>query len=217
MSTLAYIRRNIKYARPKLWRAGVRAVCERLFRTGEFTVEDELPSCSLKPFAKLDKVIELFKPASVLDLGCGTGQSVAYLRQRGVDAVGIEGSRLAIERSPVANFICRADLRKPIRLNRVFDVTWSFEVAEHIRPNYVETLVDNFVRHSTIVVISAAHPGQGGIRHFNEQPQTYWIEKFASRGYQLHPEWTRMMQSIQEEWSENVMVYVGQRAGTCKT
>jgi hypothetical protein len=31
-------------------------------------------------------------------------------------------------------------------------------------------------------VFSAAHPGQGGTGHINEQPKSYWIERFQRAG-----------------------------------
>src|SRR5688500_8938533 len=44
-----------------------------LTKNSIFVEEQELGMCSLAHEKKLDVVLELFKPASVLDLGCGTG------------------------------------------------------------------------------------------------------------------------------------------------
>ena len=44
--------------------------------------------------------------------------------------------------------------------------------------------MDNICCQADTVLFSAAHPGQGGDDHINEQPQSYWVSKFASRGYE---------------------------------
>jgi len=54
--------------------------------------------CSLQHPHKLNTMLEVFAPRSVLDVGCEIGWSLDYLLDRGVDAVGIEGSALAILR-----------------------------------------------------------------------------------------------------------------------
>jgi hypothetical protein len=41
-------------------------------------------------------------------------------------------------------------------------LVWCFEVAEHIHSRYVENFIDNLCRHSDLVTLSAAPPGQGG-------------------------------------------------------
>jgi SAM-dependent methyltransferase len=208
---LAYLRRNLKYALPGNWRAGAKAAYRRAFRSGVLFSADELGMASMLPAQKLDCILELVRPRSVLDVGCGTGKSLAYFRERGIEAIGIEASREAIRSSgPLACFIWHHDLRNPTDLGRDFDLLWCFEVAEHIHPQFVETFVDTLVRHSRVIAMSAAPPGQGGEGHFNEQPQTYWVAKFAQRNYCLHPDWTRAMQTIPEFYSRNMMVFISE-------
>ena len=43
--------------------------------------------------------------------------------------------------------------------------------------------MDNLTSFSDVILFSAAIPGQGGTHHVNEQWPSYWIEKFAARGY----------------------------------
>lgn len=35
-------------------------------------------------------------------------------------------------------------------------------------------------------MFGAAIPGQGGVEHVNEQPQSYWIRKFRDRDYKCY-------------------------------
>lgn len=169
--------------------------------------ESELGMCSLHPVRKVDRIVELVNPKSVLDVGCGTGKTTVYLNQRGLDTVGVEASSVAIQNSDRPDLIHQHDLRVALDLKRSFDLVWCFEVAEHIHPKFVDVFVDSLVRHSNVIALSAARPGQGGEGHFNERPQSYWEEKFAARGYQLHLEWTAAMQETEEFYSENMMVF----------
>jgi SAM-dependent methyltransferase len=163
--------------------------------------------CSLLPVRKVDRIVGLVRARTILDVGCGTGRTTFYLHQRGFETLGIEASGVAIRSSERPDLIRQHDLRLPLDLKKSFDLIWCFEVAEHIHPKFVNTFVDSLVRHSKVVALSAAPPGQGGEGHFNEQPQAYWVAKFADRGYALHAEWTAAMQEIEEFYSENMMVF----------
>jgi hypothetical protein len=46
-----------------------------------------------------------------------------------------------------------------------------------------EQFIDNLVAHSSVVLFSAAVPGQGGEHHVNEQPYSYWRGLFGARDY----------------------------------
>jgi SAM-dependent methyltransferase len=203
-----YIARNLKYALPRNWRAGAKAVYRRLSKSGVLFEEDELGMASLHPSCKATRIVELTKPATVIDFGCGTGCTLEQFVEMGLDAVGIEASSAAIRASKYRHLIKRQDLRRRFDLGRRFDLAWCFEVAEHIHPQYVEVFIDNLCRHSDLVTLSAAPPGQGGEGHFNEQPQAYWVERFSSRGYWLHEEWSLALRVVPEHYSENMMVFI---------
>lgn len=72
-------------------------------------------------------------------------------------------------------------------LPKIFDVAYCFEVAEHLPAPLGERLVTFLASLAPVVVFSAAHPGQGGTGHINEQPKHYWIERFQHAGltYQI--------------------------------
>src|SRR5205085_8299510 len=81
-----------------------------------------------------------------------------------------------------ANFRA-ADLANPIRLARKFDLVQSLEVAEHLPADKAEQFVDTLIEHGSMILFSAAVPGQGGENHINEQPISYWRRLFRVRGY----------------------------------
>lgn len=135
--------------------------------------------------ALADALHNELQPATVLDVGCGTGLILARLREHGVTIRGIEGSRVAIRRSPVADAIVRADLRNGVPDLGAFDVALCIEVAEHLPPESADVLVAGLADASDVIVFTAAIPGQGGMGHLNEQPPAYWRERFRRHGFEL--------------------------------
>lgn len=130
-------------------------------------------------------VFEVLKPASVVDIGCGTGHWLAAARELGVgDILGVDGPwvdkrQLAI---PVEDFMVH-DLATALKLERHFDLALSLEVAEHLPPSAAKTFVQNLCQAADVVVFSAAIPGQGGRRHLNEQWPAYWADLFQKFGF----------------------------------
>lgn len=124
---------------------------------------------------------------SVVDFGCGTGVYVSEWRRLGLDALGFEYSerarRIAKERMGVE--VEAFDLEVFAGAGRGFDLSTSFEVAEHLPPDVGERLVDVCCRSAPVVVFSAAHPGQPGQGHIHLRPKAFWIERFAARGFRF--------------------------------
>ncbi len=124
-------------------------------------------------------------PRSVIDVGCGAGAWCRVWREQGVAEVrGVDGSYV----DPASLLIPPEDFRaielsRPFDEERRFDLVTSLEVAEHLPADCAETFIDNLVRHGSVVLFSAAVPGQGGEFHVNEQPLSYWRARFAQRGY----------------------------------
>lgn len=124
---------------------------------------------------------------SVLDVGCGTGAIAAEFQRRGLRVLGVERSERGRLFARGLGVPCRPfDLSASVEppAEAPFDLVLSTEVAEHLPPD----LADSFVGYlcscaSGSVVLTAAHPGQGGTGHVNEQPQGYWIAKVGSRGF----------------------------------
>ena len=130
-------------------------------------------------------VTDLLRPGSVVDVGCGTGLWLSVFAQRGVpDVLGIDGDyvdrgrlRIAAER------FMPADLSRPLRLDRRFDLAISLEVAEHLPPERAPGFVADLVALAPAVLFSAAVPNQGGVDHLNERWLPFWAAEFERRGY----------------------------------
>jgi len=125
------------------------------------------------------------QPRSVLDLGCGTGVwlhgfAAGGLRQvLGVEFEQYDPADLQIDPS----LILQADLGQRLDLHRSFDLVICLEVAEHLESQVAAMVVENCVRHSDVVLFSAALPGQRGLRHVNEQRPEYWAALFRQHDY----------------------------------
>ena len=179
----------------------------KILKDSTFVEAEDLYMCSLFPVKVIDEILKEFRPNSVLDVGCGTGVSLQYFFDKGLDALGVENSMLAIRKSAVREKIVRHNLKKRLDLKRKFDLVWSFEVIEHIHPKFESIYLDTLIRHSDRVIISAARPGQGGHGHFNEQFPEYWISKFLYLQFHLNHEMTDRLRNITENHSDNLLVF----------
>ena len=133
-------------------------------------------------------IIELFRPSSVVDIGCGLGHFLKVFIDEGItDVTGIEGewldtSSVVIEK----NLIQIKDLEKPFAADRKFDLAMCLEVAEHISEGSAEQFIESLVTYSDVIVFSAAIPEQGGQNHINEQWIDYWHALFNKHDYKLY-------------------------------
>lgn len=181
-----------------------------LTRDSTFTSKDTMPMCSLFPKRALDIVILNIRPQSILDIGCGTGVSLSYFIDNGIDAWGIENSALAASNSKNPERILKYNLNKSVDLQKKFDLVWCFEVIEHIHPMFESSILKTLTSHGPLVILSAAKPGQGGHGHFNEQNEEYWIKKFSDLGYVFDEKLSLNLRETKEEHAENLMVFNAQ-------
>ncbi len=138
---------------------------------------------SAKPLIAL--LFPKLRPASVIDLGSGRGVWLDEWQRAGAsDVLAVDGDYVNREQLAVApeDFLA-ADLTKPVKTGRRFDLAQSLEVGEHLPTEASETLVDSLTAASDRVLFSAAVTGQGGEFHVNEQPLSFWQDLFAARGY----------------------------------
>jgi len=138
---------------------------------------------------------------TLLDAGCGTGALLAQLKQNGFKLRGLEYSDAGIASCRERGLhVEKFDLESEEAIEGSWDLTVSFEVAEHLP----ESMADNYVRvitqFSPVVIMSAATVGQGGKDHVNEQPHEYWIAKMRRRSFDYDEETSHQ---VRAEWAEN--------------
>lgn len=159
--------------------------------------------------AMAETLMQIWAPARVVDVGCGTGALAAEMTSRGVSVEGLEYADAAIA-------ICRDrgisvrkfDIETQDPLDLVADLVVSFEVAEHLPEKVADRYVALMCAMADHVVISAAPPGQGGTDHVNEQPPEYWIGKFAAYGLVFDEERTAAIREAFRASGSVVIFYI---------
>ena len=160
-------------------------------------------------------ILELLKPSSVVDIGCGSGEWLSAFNRYGVeDILGVDGNY--VDRNSLAissDKFLALDLTQPFTINRKFDLVVSLEVAEHLPIESAEIFIDSLTKLGSVILFSAAIPFQGGTHHVNEQWQAYWIELFGNKNYEVidyvRPQvWQN--QNVEYWYAQNTFVFVRQ-------
>jgi hypothetical protein len=169
---------------------------EDIYKGGFFKVRHKL---SWRAPYVCQAIVEVLKPESVIDVGCGIGDYVDGFQKLGITSAGIEGSDNFKKFQVPGTLVFQNDLRRAIKVpnNMRFDLAMSFEVAEHIEPEYSDIYTLNLTELSDQVLITAAPPGQKGHYHVNCQPPEYWVEKFDRFDYEFGIE---PVKKIREHW-----------------
>src|SRR4051812_22331925 len=159
--------------------------------------------------------MELVRPKSVIDVGCGHGVWLSVFAEHGVDDVfGVDGDYIdeAQLEIPADRFLA-ADLTAPLELGRRFDLAVSLEVGEHLPESAAATYVESLVALAPAVLFSAAIPRQGGRHHVNEQWPGYWADHFDGHRYRCI-DCFRMrlwqLDGIQPWYAQNSLMFVSQ-------
>lgn len=164
-----------------------------------------------------DSFLARFRPASVADVGCGTGALLHRLKQGGVRVFGLERSEAALaicrQRELEVQTVNLLEIgpKDAARYPGPFDLVLSFEVLEHLPPDRAASIVGFLCALGPRIVFSAAQPGQGGHDHLNEQPLDYWIRLFDEAGHPYDADGT---EGLKTEWSQSGKVSVYYRRNT---
>lgn len=140
---------------------------------------------------------EMYKPNSVIDLGCGTGTHLFYFSKKGKTIKGLDGSVLAQKHSVIPKDKFEViDLRKPYPKGN-YDVALCIEVLEHLEEKYADTIVENIAKQADKLIITTPPPSPEnlGKHHVNCQPQSYWKNKFKQQGFEYKPDKTHKLKS----------------------
>lgn len=130
-----------------------------------------------------DRIVEDIRPASVLDAGCAMGFLVEALRDRGVEAYGLDVSEYALEqvRDDVRPYCRRASVTDA--LDRDFDLVVSIEVLEHLQPDEAAAALDNLCAHTRELLLSSTPSDFREPTHVNVRPTSFWVAQLGRRGF----------------------------------
>ncbi len=132
-----------------------------------------------------DHIVAEIKPTRVLDVGCAKGFLVESLRDRGVDAYGIDVSEYAIgEVRPDVRPYCRvASAVEPY--DRSYDLIVCIEVLEHLSEEDGRAALANMCGRTNDVLFTSTPDDVIEPTHVNVRPRSWWIERFAEHDFQL--------------------------------
>jgi SAM-dependent methyltransferase len=158
-------------------------------------------------------VLERLRPASVVDIGCGSGAWLKVFREHGVEAVlGVDGPYIEREalRIDPNEFVAR-DLAEPFRFDREFDLAISLEAAHYVPEERAAALVESIARLAPAVLFGAAVPHQGGGPGRNRQWPAWWAGLFARHGFRAE-DWLRPLvwEDERVDWwyAQNTILYL---------
>ena len=140
-----------------------------------------------------DRIVHDINPVTVLDAGCAMGYLVAALRDRGVQAFGIDISIYAISqvRDDIKQYCTVSSLLDPIpdTFPGKYDLVVSIEVLEHLFADDGVKAIRNLCALSDKFLFSSTPDDISEITHVNVNPQEYWARAFADNNYYIDYEY----------------------------
>jgi hypothetical protein len=159
-------------------------------------------------------LVRLCDGKSVVDLGCGEGHYVRWLRSEGIATDGFDGNPLtpAITRGMCAVL----DLTQPITPRATYEVVLCLKVGEHIPLRWQATLIDNLDRFcGQTLVLSWAQPGDEGFGHVNCRRLTDVIAELEDRRFRVNDAQTSRLRAaaMLPRFQANLLVFDRVHAG----
>jgi len=134
-----------------------------------------------------DNIIKDFNPKTVLDAGCAMGYLVAALRDRGVEAYGIDISEYAISkvREDIRQYCFTGSLTDtlPPILPARFDLVITIEVLEHLSEDEGGQAINSLCSYTDNIIFSSTPDDIAEDTHINVQKSDYWARLFAENGF----------------------------------
>ena len=141
------------------------------------------------PFFEMiaERIMNIFNPKKVLDAGCACGYLVAALRDKGVEAYGIDISDYAIEKA-------RKDIRPYLNVQSItenlpekfpskYDLVVTIEVLEHLFPEEGRKAIELLCSYSDTVLFTSTPTDIEDKTHVNVQQKEYWAKIFAEQSF----------------------------------
>jgi 2-polyprenyl-3-methyl-5-hydroxy-6-metoxy-1,4-benzoquinol methylase len=122
-------------------------------------------------------------PSTALDAGCAIGMLVAALRDRGVDAEGIDISDWAIEHvvEGARGHCALGSLTE--ELPHRYDLITCIEVIEHMPEADADRALASMCRATNQLLISSSPNDYGEATHVNVRPPEDWAARLAALGF----------------------------------
>ncbi len=131
-----------------------------------------------------EQIIMDLHPTTVLDAGCGRGYLISSLRQRGVEAWGMDDSEAAIRNVlPECQPYCQVrSILEPLPQER-YDLIVCIDILERYSPEEAIQAVENLCLHTDNILLSCPPIDTPDSASTNVQPPEYWTRLFDRFGF----------------------------------
>lgn len=130
-----------------------------------------------------DRILKEIKPHKTLDVGCAKGFFVEALRDRGVEAYGIDISEYAVSqvREDIRPYCMVQSALLPVK--EKYDLITCIEVLEHIDNQDVPLAIRHMCEASDDILFSSTPFDYEEESHVSVHTPAYWAEQFAYHGF----------------------------------
>jgi len=116
-------------------------------------------------YGVLTRVVEMYRPSRVLDIGCGTGRLFPLLQSKGISViVGLDVSRRAIEMARARHkgvLLVQCSLEDLSLPESSFDLILSNRVLQNLPPSLIDTIISKLCRLSPLIYINELTESDG--------------------------------------------------------
>lgn len=133
---------------------------------------------------KVDYIMSRKPKGKVVDIGCAFGYIVKRLRDKSIDAWGVDVSQYALSKAPdeAKPYLKQASADNLPFGDKEFDIAFSASTFEHLPPEIVPKAIAEAVRVAKRGII-AVTPGDAphfdeDITHQTKQPLAWWRKQF---------------------------------------
>ncbi len=160
-------------------------------------------------------IVKNLEVKSVLDVGCGEGQTIDYFKKIGCEVLGIDGSKSAIKNNLLPNDVVLCDYtQKSYVPQKEYDLVWSCEFVEHVEEKYKENFLKTFQSAKKYIFITHAIPGQKGWHHVNCQKKEYWVKEIEKMGFRNDLLLTKIARGIScDHFHKKGLVFINNKFG----
>ncbi len=136
-----------------------------------------------------ERIVSDLNPRTVVDAGCAMGFLVETLRDRGVEAYGVDISKYAISKvyEDVRPYCWVGSITE--EFPRAYDLIVVIEVFEHLPEDDARKAAGNFYQHGGDVLFSSTPYDSEEKTHVNVQEPEYWVNLFSEYGYSHDPQY----------------------------